>query len=147
MQFREIGISANGAKWKIYLRDTDESENFLVCRSESYFSVSRWSPRFYLLLRRDSNRKPRNAFPVVSRTFGDFSALRIFGASRAYLQVTNRPVNYFVIRWHWQLPAQRTDLSKRKILFLAFFELVIFRPGNYRSRCDALAWSVSPSWL
>lgn len=31
---------------------------------------------------------------------GIFSALRIFGVSRAYLQVTSRPVNYFVIRWH-----------------------------------------------
>lgn len=71
MEFRDIGISANGAKWKIYLRDTDESENFFAYRSKSYVSVSRRSPRFYLLLRRDYNREPRNAFPVVSRTFGN----------------------------------------------------------------------------
>lgn len=44
-------------------------------------------------------------------------ALRIFGVSRAYLEVRSRLVNY--------LATQPIDLSKRKIRLLAFFELVI----------------------
>ena len=77
MEFREIAISL-GVKWKICLRDTDEPEDFLVYRSKSYFSISRWSPRFYLPLRRDYNREPRGTrFLLFHVRLGTFSALLV----------------------------------------------------------------------